>query len=322
MLLKEIKEESLVNISLLVNKLTLKTSSTGKEYYDVSLQDKSMETVAKYWDTDIVAKVKPGEVINAKLDAKVYKGTLGFTLKGFELNKLANPEEYKNFFTPSESEIKKDLGKYIKFVKENHERYGKALDMLFNMDKEQRFFKYAAAKSVHDYREGELPYHTLSVVKACEFMAGVASKMYPGISISLPLLYTAAIMHDFFKLREYAMNEAGRADFTEYQLTGHIAEAIKFIGYLEYGQVINKEESLLLTHAVEAHHGEPEKGSMVCPGTAEAVVLHYADEFMSRMYIIKDEQMKLNPGEFSAQRNFGLGSVVYLPKKFEAPKID
>ena len=35
MLLKEIKEESLVNISLLVNKLTLKTSSTGKEYYDV-----------------------------------------------------------------------------------------------------------------------------------------------------------------------------------------------------------------------------------------------------------------------------------------------
>lgn len=322
MLLKEIKEEGLSNVTLMVNNLTLKVSSTGKEYYDVLLQDKSMEVVAKYWDTDIQSKIKPGDIIEAKIESKMYKGNLGFTLKYFELNKDANPEEYKNSFSLSENEIKKELGGFIKYIKENNEHFGRALDMLFGMDKEQRFFKFAAAKSVHDYREGELAYHTLAVIKACEYMSDVSMAMYRGVYINKPLLYTAAIMHDFFKLREYQMNEAGRADFTEYQLTGHIAESIKFVGYLEYSQVINKEEALLLTHAIEAHHGEPEKGSMVCPGTAEAVILHYADEFMSRMYIIKDEQQKLNPGEFSVQRNFGLGSVVYLQNEPKTPEIN
>ena len=104
---------------------------------------------------------------------------------------------------------------------------------------------------------------------------------------NLEVLVTAAIFHDYMKIREYTPQYMGSSlggqnipIKTPYrQLVRHVAgshaEFLKAIS----GTLVPEGIVIAIEHAMLAHHGKYEHGSPIEPQLIEAYILHYADNF-------------------------------------------
>jgi 3'-5' exoribonuclease len=124
----------------------------------------------------------------------------------------------------------------------------------------------------HDYRHG-------LVIHVSEVMQNVQKMTNQNPS---PTLVTAVIWHDYMKVREYEM-ELGWDGLEKVvkmpyrNLIRHVAgSAMEFhrvaFGWLEY------EELETVEHLLLSHHGRREWGSPIEPSTADAFILHAADQ--------------------------------------------
>ncbi|MBP3399059.1 MAG: HD domain-containing protein [Erysipelotrichaceae bacterium] len=312
--LNNLKVDGKHDVNVLVTKVTVETARSGKEYVTLHLMDQTGETKAKYWEKDIIDDVKPGTVISATIDAKEYNGSMGFVVKGYKVLKDEKPENYKNTFIPDAEVMKNYLREKMTEIYRERPDLKTVLMRLFAETESDNFFNWAAAIGMHHAEEHGLLYHTVSMLKHAEKLADSAKETF-GVDVDRHLVATAIILHDYFKIKEYRMNDAGRGEVTKFVILGHIQMASQFIGYLYYDKTISEELYLQLSHAVSAHHGELEFGSPVVPATIEAFIVHMADMFDSRMFMYVDEMRKLDEGTMSQNRNFGLGTNVYRPVK-------
>lgn len=315
MLIKELnsyKKEGLCETKAMICKLGTEKAKTGKEYANVSLQDSTGELIVKCWEADICDKLKVGDIVAFTLDGKEYNGKIGFVIKNYILLQNENPKEYQNSFTPDEQTMISYLRSKIAEIYKERPDLKVVLDSLASTFGFNDFFKWAAGCGVHHATINGLLFHTTSMLKHADKLMESTEAAYD-LKVDKQLVNTAIIMHDFFKIKEYAMNEAGRAEVTKYVILGHIQMASQFVAHLYYQGLIDEELFLTLSHALSAHHGELEYGSPVKPATLEAHIIHTVDIFDSRVYIFKDELRKINEGELSANRNFALGTNVYHP---------
>jgi 3'-5' exoribonuclease len=124
----------------------------------------------------------------------------------------------------------------------------------------------------HDYRHG-------LVIHVAEVMRNVQSMTYGSPSASL---VTAVIWHDYMKTKEYALEPDGeggeRIVKTPYRnLIRHVAgSAMEF--HRVACDLLDEEELLGIEHLLLSHHGRREWGSPIEPSTAEAFILHAADQ--------------------------------------------
>ena len=68
-----------------------------------------------------------------------------------------------------------------------------------------------------------------------------STEKWYGIKINRELVMLAVLLHDFFKTKEYSINEAGKGDISKYFLIGHIVMAAQFVGYLYYENKIDED---------------------------------------------------------------------------------
>jgi 3'-5' exoribonuclease len=137
------------------------------------------------------------------------------------------------------------------------------------------FQQCPAALTYHHCYEGGLAVHTLEVLE----YALAAAKALPLNDDDMDVLITAAIWHDYMKIREYVRGEAGafESDRGYYGVIGHIAgSAIEFSKTARFYAVPPEIEERIV-HCLLSHHGRREWGSPVEPQTVEALLLHQAD---------------------------------------------
>lgn len=127
-----------------------------------------------------------------------------------------------------------------------------------------------AAKSVHHAYVGGLLEHTLSV-------AGLVLRLadhYPELDRSL--LLAAAVCHDIGKMWELTGGLAN--DYSdEGRLVGHIILGLERLEPFLRASALPAELVRHFKHLILSHHGEHQYGSPQLPQTAEAFVLHFAD---------------------------------------------
>ncbi|MBO6215535.1 MAG: HD domain-containing protein [Lachnospiraceae bacterium] len=269
----------------LVKKLVHAQTKAGKEYWNVTLQDKTGAVDAKVWDPE-----SPG--IN-DFDAKDFIWVVGEVTVFNNANQVNirqarkadegsyDPADYVPCSEKNTDEMYAELLGIIDTIKAP---YMKKLLEHFYKDEafKKKFCYHSAARSVHHGFVGGLLEHTLSVTKVCDFF----SKNYP--MLDRDLLLTAAICHDIGKTEE--LSPYPENDYTdEGQLLGHIVigagmlrDAIKDIP--EFPHI--KENELL--HCILSHHGELEFGSPKKPALAEAIALSFADNVDAKMETIKE----------------------------------
>lgn len=134
-----------------------------------------------------------------------------------------------------------------------------------------------AAKAMHHAYAGGLLEHTLSVARLCLRIADG----YP--QLDRQTLLAGAVCHDLGKLWEL---ESGLVmDYTQQgRLIGHIVLVLEKIA--PFMQKVGLEPALAdhLRHLILSHHGTYEFGSPRLPSTAEAMVLHYADNIDAKLH--------------------------------------
>lgn len=135
---------------------------------------------------------------------------------------------------------------------------------------------YGSTDHHHIFRGG-LVCHTAEVTV---FAVGIANglEFLDTSKVNRDVLITAAVCHDYMKIRDYTIGPDGKAIKAPYRnLVRHVAGSHAHFLSVVKGKDVPPETILLIEHAILAHHGRKEWGSPIEPQTLEAKILHDAD---------------------------------------------
>ncbi len=225
------------------------------------------------FERDDIIEVKNGKVAQ-------YKDSTNITINE-GIGKIVKMSEYDitDFVPETENDIEDmttDLMQTIESVENPHL---KTLLASFFSDSSflENFKKAPAALYIHHAYIGGLLEHTLHVIELCKSI----SKVYN--TLDKDLLLTGAILHDIGKIKEFVVT-TNIKQTEDGMLRGHITLGEEMV--LEKIRSISDfPETLRLkvAHIMLSHHGSNEYGSPKEPCFPEAVAIHYADEFDSRV---------------------------------------
>lgn len=256
-------------------------TKAGKEYGNLTLQDKTGTVDAKIWDLTSpgVGDFDALDYVCVDADVTVFMGANQLNVK--RIRKADEGEYVPSDYLPVSSkdipQMYAELSELLSSVKNPYLK--KLINSFFVEDAAfvKAFQSHSAAKSVHHGFVGGLLEHTLSVTKLCDYF----SAAYP--MINRDLLLTAAAFHDIGKMRE--LSTFPENDYTDDgQLLGHIIIGTELVG--ERIRTIPGFPPRLaseLKHCILAHHGELEYGSPKKPALLEALALNFADNADAKM---------------------------------------
>ena len=259
-------------------------TKAGKNYFNVTLQDKTGTLNAKIWDLNAqIHDFNKNQIVKVDAQISSYQGELQANI--YRL-RVSRPEEdvLSDYIPQTSKDVEKLYKQLLQRIHEvKDERYSKLLRTFFLEDASfvRKFKEHPAAKSVHHNYLGGLIEHTSAVVETAVFLAD----SYPGVDRDLVI--TGAMLHDIGKMQE--LSEMPVAEYTdEGQLLGHI-----IIGYSMVDQRMKElggftdEQREALLHIILAHHGELEFGSPKVPMTREAMIVHFADNIDAKLKVMQ-----------------------------------
>ena len=302
--ISEIREnDHIVDHYLCKFKQSLKTR-TGKTYYSIKLQDKTGTVDAKIWElTKDIQDFNEGEMIKIDATALSYQNELQI-----KINKLRRSQEGEyqtsDYIPTTEGNIDEMYGMIVALINSIENIHLKTLVeniIVKNSDRANALKTHSAAKFMHHSYMGGLLEHTLYVAQTCDFMA--SRYKY----INRDLLIVGALLHDIGKI--YELSPMPQNEYTDDgQMLGHIIIGIEMV-VLEVAKMegFPHELASLLKHLIISHHGEYEYGSPKLPYTAEAMLLHFADNMDAKLKTISEIiDQDTTPGPWSGfQKSLG-----------------
>lgn len=261
-------------------------AKTGKEYFNVQLEDKTGMIDGKIWDVASpgIEEFSANDFCFVEGDVISYNNQLQVKIKRI---RIADKNEYntEDYFATSrfdKNDMAKELDRLIAEVK--NKNYSKLLKSFFIDDKNfrEKFLAHQGAKMVHHSFVSGLLEHTISTAK----LAIAIAKNYD--DLNLDLIITAALLHDIAKTTEissYPNNEYTDEGY----LIGHIV-----MGYEMVKERINEiggftsVETTELLHTILSHHGSTEFGSPKLPMLMEAYVVSQADNTDAKLEIMRE----------------------------------
>ena len=285
-----------------------KQSANGKPFLSLVLGDRTGTMDGKVWDyPGPIGASESGSVVWIRGTVSEFRGANQITVERIRLADSSDPYAVRDLVptAPIDAEASwRELNHYAETIsdpdyaavcKELLQEYGEQVRTI------------PAAKSVHHGFLNGLLMHTLSMLKAADFLAAQYSEV-----IDRSLLIAGTLLHDFAKCEEFTTSPLGLV--TDYsvkgQLLGHPVMGAQAAADAAAKLRIPEEKAVLLQHMILSHHGEPEYGAAVRPVCAESELLSYIDMIDSRMEIYRETLSETPVGAFS-QRIFALDRRVY-----------
>ncbi len=282
--INEFKNNDRVIEHFLCAQKQLMKTKTGKNYFSLTLQDKTATINAKVWDINYnIQEFEQGDFI--KIDALVQVFNDELQLNVSKLRKSEIGEYDLKNYVPATSKnvdsLKNELQKFISSVKNN---FLSALLKSFFDDEEmlEKFCTHSAGKSMHHSYVGGLLEHTISVTQICDFMSA-RTKLS-----NRDILITVGLLHDIGKI--YELSDFPQNDYTyDGELLGHIIIGSDLISkkILQIENFPNDLRSQII-HCILSHHGEYEFGSPKLPRSIEAIILHFADNLDAKTKMFEE----------------------------------
>ncbi|MDD6154477.1 MAG: OB-fold nucleic acid binding domain-containing protein [Eubacteriales bacterium] len=297
---EDIQVDQEVTDYFMVKNPALRVGSNGKQYFDVTLCDKTGEVSSKKWDvngsdSDNLSMLKDGDVIRIKARVNEWQGA-----KQFRLQKIRRLESVDHInmqdYIKAAPEDPKVMYDYIHSVAESFEDQDlKKLCLRVLDDNKDKWMYYPAASRNHHAEFAGLLWHVKRMLmngqKVCEVYT----------DLKRDLVCAGVIVHDIAKIWEIKSNEFGVSPgySVEGNLLGHIVMGIKYLDGLMDELDFPQEKKLMVEHMVLSHHYEPEYGSPKRPMFPEAEVLHYLDILDARLFDMFDALSGAEKGGFS-----------------------
>ena len=199
------------------------------------------------------------------------------------VEKIDKPNNFLDYYNKGKKDYKtliKELTYYYKQI--NDEDYKFLIDEL--VFKNEQFFYYPAAKSLHHAFIGGLAQHTIDMLE----ISDIFIKKY---QLDKDLLYTAIILHDVGKLEE--LEDYGVKYSLKGSLLGHINIIYEKVSIIANDLNINNELKIIfLKHLLLSHHGKYEYGSPKEPMIKEALILNFIDDIDAKINYL-DKNLEL-----------------------------
>ena len=295
------------------------TAKTGKEYFNVQLQDKTGTIDGKIWDVNSpgIEEFSANNFCYIEGEVISYNNQLQVRITRV---RVANDDEFDSadYFATSrfkKEDMAKELDSLIGEVK--NKNYSKLLKSFFVEDKDfrEQFLSHQGAKVVHHSFINGLVEHTLSTTRLAKLIA----KNYDDLNVDLIL--TASLLHDIAKVTEissYPQNEYTDEGY----LIGHIVMGYEMVKarIRELGGFSEAEEVELL-HTILSHHGSTEFGSPKLPMLMEAYVVSQADNTDAKLEIMREA---INNAKITNKKdsNGFIDNTKFIGTKFRASKLD
>ena len=271
------------------------TTKSGKNYYSLTIQDRTAQIDGKVWDLNNgIDHFEAGDFIQIDGEVTSYNNALQLNIRRI---RRAREGEYdpKDYFPVSQfdaEEMYKELMNMASKVRNEKLRQLIRSFFIDDADFVRAFKEHSAAKSVHHGFIGGLLQHTLAVMRLCYFYCG----QYP--MLNRDLLLTAALFHDIGKLREISDFPAN--DYTdEGQLLGHIVIGCEMVRErIRRIPGFPERTATELCHCILAHHGELEYGSPKKPALMEALALNFADNTDAKLQTMTEALTGANGTEW------------------------
>lgn len=294
-----------------LNDIRCKTSSKGSEFLSGKLMDASGEMDAKLWDySGSLTSEDSGRVFLLRGLITEYNGTLQFIIQRIRPAEDNDKYDIRDLVPTAPLDVDAAVAEVRNILNSIEDSEYRQLCQAMLERHKAAFETIPAAKSVHHAFRSGLLMHTLNMLRAADFLAGLYSDV-----IDRSLLIAGAFLHDFGKEPEMERSELGLV--TNYSvpgvLLGHLYMGAREVAQLAAEQGMSEEKTMLLQHLILSHHGKPEYGAAVEPQCAESELLSIIDLMDSRMEIYAETLAVTQPGSFSG-KNFGLGKAVYRHK--------
>jgi 3'-5' exoribonuclease len=256
---------------LLIRRLELRSTRSGKDFLSTELGDKTISLNANVWEgfTSIASKAKVGDVVKVEGTIEEYQNTLQIRVNSIRLATPYDEISPKDFLPRSKRELKIMKDEFKKRIDTISDKFiKKLLKQIFSDERFQQFCNAPAGKSWHHAYISGLIEHTLEIIKICELMC----EFHPELNKIEELSYDSAF--------EYT--DKGK-------LLGHIVIAANLV-LDEIKKIPDFPQQLEnnLVHLILSHQGKLEHASPVVPKTAEAIALYQADELSAKVNAYKN----------------------------------
>lgn len=279
---------------LLVKNAAQKTASTGSKYLDMTLVDISGEINAKMWD-GIILPPPNGSTIKVRAQVQEFKEHLQLRIDKMRMS-VGEDEVDMNQLIPCAPRPADDMmDEILNRADAIKDKEMKALVLKRLEEAGDKLMLMPAALKLHHAQRSGLLNHTTTMLRGAQYMC----ELYPFLDADL--LAAGVILHDLCKIEEMNCNELGLV--TEYSaegnLLGHIVMGVSRLDRCGRELGVDSELLMMLEHMILSHHETPEFGSPKGPMFPEAEVLHLLDDMDAKMFEMKSDIEKVNPGSFT-----------------------
>ncbi len=285
-----------------------KTSSKGSPFLSAKIMDATGETEAKMWDYSGPLNAEDsGRVMLVRGEVTEFNGALQFIIQRIRPAEAGDRYDVRELVPSAPIDQEAALSEVREILASMEDGEYRTLCQAMLERHLDSFCTIPAAKSVHHAFRSGLLMHTLNMLRAADFLAGLYGEV-----IDRSLLLAGTFLHDLGKEREMVRSELGMVrDYSvPGMLLGHLYMGAKEAAELAQEQGMAEEKAMLLQHLILSHHGQPEFGAAVEPQCAESELLSLIDLMDSRMEIYAEQIADLKPGEFSG-KIFSIGKAVY-----------
>ena len=267
----------------LLKSIDERLTRSGKPYLALVLGSPAADVEARVWDME--QKSLPGLVegvpVQVRGTAQLYQEKLQLIIETIEkVQEPVNPRAIFPSTIRSEEELRREFRSRVDDIG------NRSLSSLMTVMREDiavfdAFFISPAAITMHHARIGGLAEHSLGV---CQIALGVAEA---AAFLDRDLLTVGALLHDTGKILEYEV--AGDLRYTlDGKFIGHIARGVSIVeDWIRLIPGFPERLALELLHIILSHHGQLELGSPKAPVTAEALVVHNADDLDAKLDMIR-----------------------------------
>ena len=258
-------------------------TKTGKPYLAVILGTAEGTWDARVWDMAMssLPGLVEGDPVQVKGSAQLYQEKIQLIVENISMvDEPVDPRSIYPATTAPERQLRDDFNR---FVQEIEEPMLKTLMETMLQDRiiSDAFFTCPAAITMHHARIGGLAEHSLNVCRFAHASAAIAPWL------ERDLLTVGSLLHDIGKVMEYEV--AGDFRYTiEGKFLGHIVQGHSMVEKW-IRQIPDFPERLALDvlHIILSHHGQLDYGSPKTPATAEALVIHFADDLDAKLDMVK-----------------------------------
>ncbi|HEY5219491.1 MAG TPA: HD domain-containing protein [Gemmatimonadaceae bacterium] len=188
----------------------------------------------------------------------------------------------------------------------------RVVDLFFRDDTfREQFERTPGSVMGHHAQVGGLLKHVVEVTV-------VAKATARALQANVDLVVVGSLLHDIGKVEAYTIDRGAFVYTTRGNLLGHVVLGCLMLTERATAAptpVCSAEQLVELQHMILSHHRAPEFGSPVQPMTAEADIVHWADEASAKgndmLESIADDSEFPNDGEFSDRRPWRVGHRVW-----------